>query len=103
MKPYPQYTPNGEVDPILVDLWYLKKLEAENEKLREELKQANKIIGESTNGKLCASNFQYQIENKRYKKALEDFLDYFDPKGGISDVPLGPFERAKELLKEVGE
>jgi len=33
-----------------------------------------------------------------FRKRLLDFLDYFDPKGGISDVPLGPFERAQEAL-----
>ena len=29
---------------------------------------------------------------------LEDFLSYFNPKGGVSEVPLGPFERAREVL-----
>jgi len=27
---------------------------------------------------------------------LADFIDYFAPRGGVSDVPLGPFERAIE-------
>lgn len=31
-------------------------------------------------------------------KSIDDFLSYFDPRGGVSDVPLGPFERAKEML-----
>jgi len=38
-------------------------------------------------------------DNKRLMERIQDFLDYFDPKGGVSDVPLGPFERAKELLQ----
>ena len=31
---------------------------------------------------------------------VQDFMSYFDPRGGISQVPLGPFERAKELLEQ---
>ena len=31
-------------------------------------------------------------------EALTGFLDYFDPHGGVSDVPLGPFERARTAL-----
>ena len=34
--------------------------------------------------------------------AVCDFLSYFDPRGGISDVPLGPFERARETLAKHG-
>ncbi len=29
---------------------------------------------------------------------LRDFMDYYEPRGGVSDVPLGPFERAIEVL-----
>lgn len=32
---------------------------------------------------------------------LRDFMDYFAPRGGISDVPLGPFERARECLDDL--
>lgn len=35
---------------------------------------------------------------KKLKEAVEDFMSYFDPQGGVSQVPLGPFERAKEAL-----
>ena len=36
-------------------------------------------------------------------KALADFHDYYDPKGGVSQVPLGPFDRSRSLLKPVIE
>jgi hypothetical protein len=39
-----------------------------------------------------------EAENEELCKRLRDFLDYFNPKGGVSDVPLGPFERAQEAL-----
>ena len=32
----------------------------------------------------------------RLQQTVKDFMSYFDPQGGVSDVPLGPFERAKE-------
>jgi len=40
------------------------------------------------------------LKEKRdeYERRLKDFLDYFEPRGGISDVPLGPFERAQVAL-----
>jgi len=40
-------------------------------------------------------------ENKLLRARLHDFLDYFNPKGGVSDVPLGPFERAQEDLNSL--
>ena len=33
-----------------------------------------------------------------WEARLRDFMDYYEPKGGVSDVPLGPFERAIEVL-----
>ena len=42
------------------------------------------------------------MENKEaielLEKTIDDFMSYFEPRGGISEVPLGPFERAKETL-----
>lgn len=45
-------------------------------------------------------NKQAQQMADQYAKAvasLNDFMDYCDPKGGVSDVPLGPFERALDV------
>ena len=42
------------------------------------------------------------MENKvaieMLEKTIDDFMSYFEPRGGISEVPLGPFERAKKTL-----
>jgi len=37
-------------------------------------------------------------EKEKLETTVKDFLAYFDPEGGISEVPLGPFERASEVL-----
>ena len=42
-----------------------------------------------------------KTEKDKLRKIVDDFISYFDPRGGISDVPLGPFERAQEMLKEL--
>jgi hypothetical protein len=39
-------------------------------------------------------------EREEMVERLEDFMDYFDPRGGVSDVPRGPFDRAREFLTE---
>lgn len=36
--------------------------------------------------------------NRQLRRALGDFADYFEPRGGVSDVPSGPFHRAAETL-----
>ena len=46
----------------------------------------------------CEQIAALEAENARLRDGLRDFLDYFEPRGGVSDVPLGPFERAQELL-----
>ena len=51
--------------------------------------------------KLSNNSDKLQAENKRLRECIDDFLDYFNPKGGISDVPLGPFERTKETLDDL--
>ncbi len=38
---------------------------------------------------------------RQLKASLRDFIGYLDPCGGVSQVPLGPFERAKELLATI--
>ena len=43
-----------------------------------------------------------KVENKDLKIALQDFMAYYAPRGGISDVPLGPFERGREVLNVIG-
>jgi hypothetical protein len=37
-------------------------------------------------------------EIEQTQQALRGFLDYYDPHGGVSAVPLGPFQRAREAL-----
>jgi len=32
------------------------------------------------------------------ENTIMDFMSYYDPKGGVSQVPLGPFERANQAL-----
>ena len=39
---------------------------------------------------------QKELEAER---RIDDFMDYFRPHGGVIDVLLGPFERAKEPTK----
>jgi len=37
-------------------------------------------------------------ENDKLREGIQDFLSYFELRGGISGVPLGLFERTKYLL-----
>ncbi len=37
-------------------------------------------------------------EKEELETSIRDFLAYFDPEGGISGVPLGPFELASKVL-----
>lgn len=48
-----------------------EKLQAENEKLKELLKQAEKELGESINGKLAKSNSQYVVINEKLRKGMQ--------------------------------
>ena len=65
---------------------------------KSKLEEANKRYA---NARLIKQKDQFQAKAEQYKKVLEDFLAYFDPKGGISSVPLGPFERANEVLEKI--
>lgn len=38
-------------------------------------------------------------EKNGLKTAVEDFMGYYDPEGGISQVPSGPFRSASEILR----
>lgn len=36
---------------------------------------------------------------KQLQITVDDFMSYFDPRGGVSDVPRGPFDRAREAAE----
>lgn len=41
-----------------------------------------------------------EAELERLREGLSDFMSYHEPKGGVSNVPAGPFRRARALLDE---
>ena len=41
---------------------------------------------------------ELEAKNEVLQDRVDDFMSYFDPRGGISQVPLGPFDRTRELL-----
>ena len=91
------------IDEIIVLDETRRRILQELEDLRHERNVTSKEIGRMKE----AAEREELIEkmgavNERIKELetrLQDFMAYFDPKGGISDVPLGPFERAKQALK----
>ncbi len=53
-----------------------------------------KIIIDDLNNK----NKALQAERDKLRGVVNSFMAYFAPEGGVSQVPLGPFERALAVL-----
>jgi len=87
------------LDDLLADM---KRLIANRERLQRELESVRDDRDERVKqkGELLDYIKQQASTIGRLRMLIDDFMSYFDPKGGVSDVPLGPFERAKEALAE---
>jgi len=64
-------------------------------------KRVEELCRSHTPRQLAEKIVELELEDKRkrdaladYKELLGDFFDYYSPKGGVSEVPVGPFERA---------
>lgn len=56
---------------------------------------------EMTPDELRQALFTAKANESKLRYAVQDFMDYFRPRGGVSDVPLGPFERAQKVIEEI--
>lgn len=66
----------------------------------DDLVWENKLEGRALSGQEIA---ELRAERDALAGVLRGFLSYFDPEGGISEVPLGPFDAAREALAMIDE
>ena len=79
----------------------IDKLTAERDALAAELEDT--VKREQSNKRIAQGALQRADKMAAVVEAARGMMDYFEPRGGVSDVPLGPFERIQEALAALDE